>query len=552
MDDKETLVKKLTESKQEVFELVKKINTFDGIKILLSFMESLHDELIQEAYQLETRNLQNNVLHLAMIDATSSNISIIHELLPLILQFSNMEKNELTRTHTIITTLATDEHTPEVQNWIAKQFDENNDTMFTMSMQLLEGSFRAKRFILIKDYNTTSENDQLYSIIDLIRKYSTLRSIPSILRQKISARVTSEGKITFNDPNPQYALSRKEFHPRKFDSHENFPFWKKNVLDTTKEGLLSTRLSRDAPKQRTIQDLEHNQFFDEFIKLPEISKNFEQRFDISLSHFRDITLAIKRVSLSSTTSVVSLPKPRLISKIKKLSSCSKSEIEKVLDMFILKIGDPIFGKYIFKNGLECIYSWSLITFPLDNMMTDLYDEWMDGNKKGIDFEIDCREILQSQSCSVLNDRLLLPPLNTDLDVVCSKGNILFIIECKAEARRNVRESTQTHQFENYYEKLLFKSEWISKNFKRFSEFLNKNTFDPNEKIEFIVPLLVTRIQQLNSLNILTLSLDELREVISKVDIIKDDCSLEISLDSNVTLQIPVFPVNYNKNTFDMI
>jgi len=152
----------------------------------------------------------------------------------------------------------------------------------------------------------------------------------------------------------------------------------------------------------------------------------------------------------------------------------------------------------------------------------------------------------------LNDRLLLPPLNTDLDVVCSKGNILFIIECKAEARRNVRESTQTHQFENYYEKLLFKSEWISKNFKRFSEFLNKNTFDPNEKIEFIVPLLVTRIQQLNSLNILTLSLDELREVISKVDIIKDDCSLEISLDSNVTLQIPVFPVNYNKNTFDMI
>ena len=551
MDDKETLVKKLTESKQEVYELVKKINTFDGIKILLSFMESLHDELIQEVYQLETKNLQNNTLHLAMIDSTSSNIAIIQELLPLILLFSNLEKNELIRTHTIITTLATDEHASEVQNWIAKQFDENNDTMFTMSMQLLEGSFRAKRFILIKDYQINSRNNQLPLIIDLMRKYSTLRSIPSILRQKISARVTSEGKISFNEPDPQYALERKKLHPRKFATQESFPFWKKNISDTTKEGLLSTKLSRDAPKQRTIQDLEHNQFFDEFIKLPEISKNFEKRFDISLTNFRDITLAIKRVSLSSTTSVVSLPKPRLISKIKKLSKCSKSEIVKVLDMFILKKGDPIYGKYIFKNGLECIYSWSLITFPLDNMMTELYDKWIDGNKKGIDFEIDCRNILQSQSCLVLNDRLLLPPLNTDLDVVCSKGNVLFIIECKAEARRSIRESSQTHQFENYYEKLLFKSQWISKNFKHFSEFLNKNKFDPKEKIEFIVPLLVTRIQQLDSSNILTLSLDELREVISKIDTIKNDF-LEISLDSGVTLQIPILSVNHSENILDML
>ena len=344
---------------------------------------------------------------------------------------------------------------------------------------------------------------------------------------------------------------RKGFHPRKSNQTEHFPSWKENILDISKEGLLSTKLSLHAPKQKEMQYLEHHEFFNEFIKISEISKIFEQRFNMSLINFRDITFAIKQLALSSITTVVSLPKPRLISKIKKLSNCSKSDIEKVLDIFILKKGDSVFGKYIFYNDFECTYNWILITSVLDNMMTSLYDVWIDGNKKGVNFEIDCREILQSQSCSVLNDRLLLPPLNTDLDVVCSKGNILFIIECKAEARRNIRKNSQTHQFENYYEKLLFKSEWISKNFKRFSEFLNKDIFDPNKKIEFIIPLLVTRIQQLNSSNLLTISLDELREVISKMDIINNN-SLEILLSSGVTLHIPVFPVNHSENIIDIL
>ena len=81
--------------------------------------------------------------------------------------------------------------------------------------------------------------------------------------------------------------------------------------------------------------------------------------------------------------------------------------------------------------------------------------------------------------------------------------------------------------------------------------MNKNIFTPNETIEFVVPLLVTRIQQLNSPSLLTVSLDELREVISKIDMIKNN-SLEILLSSGVTLHIPAFPVHHSKNIIDIL
>ena len=96
-------------------------------------------------------------------------------------------------------------------------------------------------------------------------------------------------------------------------------------METEREGLISTELSRYALKQKKMQDLEHNKFFEQFIKIPDISKVFEKTYGVSLTKFRDITLAIKQVALSSDTSTVSILKPRLISKLKKLSSCSKTE-----------------------------------------------------------------------------------------------------------------------------------------------------------------------------------------------------------------------------------
>ena len=335
-------------------------------------MASLTDELTHEAYDQETKNLSTNISHLAMIDATKSNISLIHELLLMLLLFSNNEKNELNRTPAILTSFTFDESYPVLLNWINKQFDEEKDSMIVAHMQLLEGAFKGTRFILFKDFKTITGNNQISLVMDLMKKFGTLRSLQSILQQKISSRITSEGKILFNDPNPESSLLRKGFHPRKSNQTEHFPSWKENILDISKEGLLSTKLSLHAPKQKEMQYLEHHEFFNEFIKIPEISQIFEQRFNMSLINFRDITFAIKQLALSSITTVVSLPKPRLISKIKKLSNCSKPDIEKVLNIFILKKGDPIFGKYIFYNNFECTYNWILITSVLDNMMTSLY------------------------------------------------------------------------------------------------------------------------------------------------------------------------------------
>ena len=546
MDGEESLTKEYVESKNDTYELLNKINAFDGIKILLSLMEALDSESTKQLYNLEVKNLHNRAVHLAVLDNSLTHIAIIRELLAMLLLFSNVEKTELSKIPIIATFFTTNKSDHEIQNWIDKGFDEEKDRMFSTTVQLLEGAYKARRFILIKDCYAISGTEQIPIIIELIRRYSTLRSLQSILRLKIPASVTSKGKISFHNPDPVSSLIRKGMHPRQMTANENFPSWKDDILKISKEGLLSTELSRYAPKQKHMQDLEHNKFFEQFIKIPEITKMFERQYGISLIKFRDITLAIKQTALSSATSTVSLPKPRLISKLKKLSRCSKTEIEKVLDLFILKPGDPVFATYIFTNGIECIYSWSLITFPLDNMMSEMYDKWADGNKKGVEFEIDCRKILESELCVALNDRLQVPSLNSDIDVVGKNNDMLFVMECKSELRKKKRQITQLHEFEQYYEKLLKKAEWIGENFDVFSKLLNDVNFPSIKNVKFIVPLLVTRIMQLNSSTLLTISTSELKEIISKIHSPKNGF-IEIALNSKDTIQIPALQVKKSTN-----
>ena len=178
-------------------------------------------------------------------------------------------------------------------------------------------------------------------------------------------------------------------------------------------------------------------------------------------------------------------------------------------------------------------------------MSEIYDRWNDGNKKGIEFEIDCREILRSESCIVLDDRLQIPPLNSDIDVIGKTGDVLFVIECKSELRRNKRKTSQLHEFERYYKRLLEKADWISNNFDVFSKLLDNSIF-LTQNIKTIVPLLVTRITQLSP-GLQSVSTSELKEIVSKICSPKNGF-IEIILDSNVAIQIPALQV---KNSTDM-
>ena len=547
MDDKENLAKKYAESKKETYEILEKINAFDGIKVLLSLMETLDAELVNQLRNVEVKNLHNRAIHLGMLENISTHVAIIREILVMLLLFSNVEKTELSKIPIIATLFTTDKSDHEMQDWMDKEFDEEKDHVISTTMQLLDGSYKARRFILIKDYHVISGTEQIPIIIDLLRKYSTLRSLRSILSLNIPANITSKGNVSFHNPDPVSSVIRKGMHPRQMTANEKFPLWKDDILKISKEGLISTELSRYAPKQKRMQDLEHIKFFEKFIKIPEIAKMFEKQYGISLIKFRDITLAIKQIALSSAPPVVSVPKPRLISKLKKLSRCSKIEIKKVLDLFILKPGDPVFARYIFTNGIECIYSWSLITFPLDSMMSEMYDKWADGNKKGIEFEIDCRKILESESCIVLNDRLQVPSINSDIDVVGKSNDVLFVIECKSEPRKKKRSITQVHEFERYYKKILKNAEWVSENFDVFSKLLNGVNFPSTENVKFVVPLLVTRTMQLNPSTLLTISTSELKEILSKIHHPKNGF-IEIILNSHETIQIPALQV---KKSTDM-
>ena len=81
----------------------------------------------------------------------------------------------------------------------------------------------------------------------------------------------------------------------------------------------------------------------------------------------------------------------------------------------------------------------------------------------------------------------------------------------------------------------------------FSKLLNDVNFPSIKNVKFIVPLLVTRIMQLNSSTLLTISTSELKEIISKIHSPKNGF-IEIDLNSKDTIQIPALQV---KKSTDM-
>ena len=81
----------------------------------------------------------------------------------------------------------------------------------------------------------------------------------------------------------------------------------------------------------------------------------------------------------------------------------------------------------------------------------------------------------------------------------------------------------------------------------FSKLLNDVNFPSIKNVKFIVPLLVTRIMQLNSSTLLTISTSELKEIISKIHSPKNGF-IEIALNSKDTIQIPALQV---KKSTDM-
>ena len=88
-------------------------------------------------------------------------------------------------------------------DWLSK-FDEEKDNMIITTMSLLEGPYKVQRFIRIKDYNVISGTEQISILFNLLDSYTKFRSIRSILNQKIPAKVSSEGKILFHNPDLKF------------------------------------------------------------------------------------------------------------------------------------------------------------------------------------------------------------------------------------------------------------------------------------------------------------------------------------------------------------
>ena len=412
--------------------------------------------------------------------------------------------------------------------------------------------------MLLIGYFLTKNREQILHTLRCLSLFARYKALETAINQGISAKLSSETKLYEKfELSSTDVLSKSGIHPRKFTAGRSlFPMYKENVYEIGEETLLSTGLGVDSPIQQKLHNKEHNSFFNEFLELPGFPDEFKKQTGVPLKDYRDVTLALKILAKRNDNAVSYETKKRLIVKLKRICGCQNGLIEKTLEMLIMKQGERIREKAIIPSATHYLFGWAPIAISCAKPVERTYDNWIDSNTMGAAFEDECREIFKRRNLFVSPDRILIKkriiPESVskmlwngeikkwgEIDVVGSKNDILFVLECKSESPRLKKSETQLNRFRKYYEELWYKSEWISKNFTEFCEIIEHEP-KPPQNLKFVIPILITSFIAPERSDFLMFTPMEFSQILEKVSQPIENKPLTVELDSQIAIELPFF------------
>ncbi len=553
MVKKDELLEHINIIQKEISTVFDKVDHYETFKILLCLLDSFMDaqlklqQTILTSQNVDEKNIvfyNHNFLH----------IRIIYTLIDYILSHAAVLKSTGAETPDIIVFVMESifPEFPNSEEYLAQLCDLNKAEAFHWEFGIHNDPIYYRRYFLIRNGQNLSGIKNVESTIRLIQMFWKLMVARTALTKSSHFTIESDGKIKF------YDISDKLIQDSRIDQRsisverDLFPSWDSEVIQSqtrTLNNLDNLRQNR--------QDV-----LDEFAKIKsafESLSNFKDLFadyyKMSLDDYYAIKTGLCMLVYDTTSRIIRLPKAQLIKQIKHYSGKPQKLIEKVLDDFIWKRGDTIFEKFLIYDGNYFTYNWDTALYSTELPLHTCYQKIFNNDKKGQRYEEECRKIFKNNSLFVCDGRLLISQQivpnsffaeynarikkETDLDVIGTKSNILFIIECKAK-KAPLDLSPVYKELERHYRELLWKVQWISEHKEDFMTLAKNQSYNIPD-FDYVVPLLVTNIVSPNNSTYNSANFTELKHILNNFQI-NNDSKYVTTLPTGVEISMPVFKI----------
>ena len=560
MDPKQQIINKLQENKVRLEVILRKINKIDTLRVLLAIMDTLENQTDKIRHDLVLGNNKNDGLLLAYSNSFE-HFMILYKLINYVIKNTKNNKSTFSTGPLIDCVLlsSTSWEFPNAKRFLSEHYDLSRVILYYHTMGMSETPIKFRRYYVLKNPGRFNNLSQIERTIGLLKTYWSYLGNESSLR-KISKYMKDPDSIPSDFLDAGDILDSQGLPIRTIEMGEQrFPFWKTAVIESKNQTLKSINANRQESDNvdRLMHEIDLE--FAQFEKTPEFEKQFSKVSGFEFDTYKRISKSILLTRLNAKGSTVFFDtKENLINSVELSTKISRDQIESFVDRFLNVNSESIFEKPIIYDGKNCLFSWAIIGYPIKQPLHECYEDLIDNDLKGKQFEDECRKMLLTQFQYVAKDRIQIskPVLpreisislwkdqkrSTDIDVVGGNNDILYIIECKSRKTPTAREQRLVNLCKKYYQELYFKTKWISENYSEFFEIAKNQGIELPSSCKYIVPVFVTNLIGFKEVRFFTCGINELQHIFRQM---KPPALNRVSL-GGTEMEIPFFKVIADK------
>jgi len=331
-------------------------------------------------------------------------------------------------------------------------------------------------------------------------------------------------ELTFGEKGSVYVKVPDGFEPetifKKFGIDQrsvvaNTPVsvWNSDFLEVSYETLRET-LDEKGTKNLEFLKKEDAEIFKAYNSMPGFAEYFEDLYGVQMASFFKIRYELFRMCYSNLHTVGIWTLSRLLKKLNQKTGYSHEIIEKVVELsgFAEKYPNLITVDDI------AMTSFRRLSVSRFSLLQNCFNDYYENDLKGKSFEKACRKLLKDNNFNTLPSRVdvfepMLPleisqklwgkqKAQTDIDVIASMKNNVFVIECK-EIKLKLPRLREQNQFKKYLVEQYYRVKWISEDFLKFRKYLSNSelkslSIDFDRQINFFPLVLTNRVINIES------------------------------------------------------
>jgi hypothetical protein len=569
---KDRVAKKIPEIRNAIMEHCQSWNKNDAVVGLLCLEDALDNlnqnigaSLLHESADSRTSDLEKT----ALLRSLGSRFLLISKALSMILELGKDEPSQLDCFPEIEFAINSDKYAVGDTLRLAR-----GDSYWIGTLRML-GKIEIGMGLKIRRALGTIRETVVLGLWDLLQLMSTYHLLNTAIRLDTSLTVAKGDTVPrvnyAPSMTPEDLLSMEGTSSRKALQSARFAAeWSSSdYLEASKSALEAVGFGLDSHVGRSSLEKERQEFFNAYRQFPGFDGVFIQEFGCSVEAFEKVTGGLMRIATPRVHCVYTGSYRRIVQRLHRDTSVSKSEIEQVMRLFLWKPGLPTRFFPILSLRNARIFSLFRVIALTMLVIDGCFDLAYDNNPKGRAFENNCRNLLSESGLGVLPDRFLVDEQvlldedsrrlwgkvknSTDFDVLGSKHRFLIYLECKERrpgpssiGSRRVTRLENT--FEKYHEELLLKGIWLRDNLDRLSGSSCLKTL-ASDGPKYVLPLVSNLVVGEGDLSQF-LTLKELSYFVRKFDfnaVATSDNLIEIPLDTNRRSFVRCLPISYRSN-----